>query len=114
MKNYTTEIDAGTLRSLCIENDWFTEGTNEQYKKLFDLNSDGATTATLAAVIWSFSDGADLWDIQRQLDEAKAWPICVQCVVDTLRRAEFGDTELEIIREALTTHQDAGKAYRTT
>ncbi len=44
------------LRLLCIKNDYFTEGSNEQYSKLFDLNSEGATLEEMALVIWICSD----------------------------------------------------------
>lgn len=45
-----------TLRSLCIENEWFYHGTNTQYAKLFELNNAGATIAELALVIYICSD----------------------------------------------------------
>lgn len=32
----TRRLDATALRTLCIEHDWYTRGTNEQYAKLFD------------------------------------------------------------------------------
>lgn len=45
-------ISAEELRLLCIEKDWFTHGTNQQYQKLFDMNRDGASLEELALVIW--------------------------------------------------------------
>ena len=40
------------LRVLCIREGWFTNGDNEQYQKLFDLNRAGASPEDLALVIW--------------------------------------------------------------
>lgn len=38
MKKYTETriLDASKLRSICIANDWYTGGTNEEYCNLFD------------------------------------------------------------------------------
>lgn len=49
------------LRILCIEKDWFTAGSNQQYEKLFDMNRDGASLEELALVIWicSSNDSRD-------------------------------------------------------
>lgn len=58
------------LRELCIENNWFTWGSNEQYKKLFDYNYNGAFISQLAVMIWICSD-AELDDITRKLEEAE-------------------------------------------
>lgn len=112
MKKYNVKIENGTLRQLCITNDWFTAGTCEQYEKLFELNEKGASVETLATVIWTCSCDAEYETILDKLNEVSAWPIYVDYIIEKLERLEFGNTELEIIREALTTHQDAGKSYR--
>ena len=44
------------LRTLCIRNNWFTQGTNEQYEKLFEMNKAGASIEHIATVIWLCSD----------------------------------------------------------
>ena len=44
------------LRELCIKNDWFTEGSNSQYEKMFRMNKEGASMEELATVIWLCSD----------------------------------------------------------
>ena len=49
-------IDNDKLRSLCIEHDWFTCGTNSQYRKLFEMNEQGAGIEQIATVIWLCSD----------------------------------------------------------
>ncbi len=49
------------LRVLCIREGWFTNGDNEQYQKLFDLNRAGASPEDLALVIWICST-----DVSRQ------------------------------------------------
>lgn len=49
-------IDNDKLRSLCIQHDWFTCGTNSQYEKLFEMNEQGAGIEQIATVIWLCSD----------------------------------------------------------
>ena len=49
-------IDNCKLRSLCIKNAWFTCGTNRQYNKLFEMNSQGASIEHIATAIWLCSD----------------------------------------------------------
>lgn len=59
------------LRNLCIKNSWFESGTNEQYEKLFYLNSRGADIVTLATCIWLCSDDVSESDVLNVLCEAK-------------------------------------------
>lgn len=49
-------ISNSQLRSLCIRNRWFTDGTNSQYEKLFEMNKNGASIEHIATVIWLCSD----------------------------------------------------------
>ena len=61
------------LRQLCIKNKWFTEGTNEQYVKLFYANEHGCPIEEIATIIWLCSD-AEKWcrrDILAALREAQ-------------------------------------------
>ena len=58
------------LRELCVQNEWFTYGSWEQYKKLFDYNYSGAFISQLAGMIWICSD-AELDDITKKLEEAE-------------------------------------------
>lgn len=44
------------LRQLCIENQWFTQGSNRQYEKLFYMNDQQAAIEQIATVIWLCSD----------------------------------------------------------
>lgn len=70
---YST-IPTYDLRALCIEHDWFTCGTNEQYEKLFYANTNGASMEEIATIIWICSD-ADLHtknDILATLKTARA------------------------------------------
>ena len=55
MKKYsvTTPME---LRSLCIEKDYFTCGSNRQYDKLFYANEMGAPIEEIATIIWLCSD----------------------------------------------------------
>ncbi len=56
------------LRSLCIKNNWFTDGTNSQYEKLFQLNEESATIQDLALVIWVCSEGWEWLDIVKAIE----------------------------------------------
>ena len=49
-------IPTELLRELCIEKNWFTCGTNEQYAKLFYANSHGSSIEEIATIIWLCSD----------------------------------------------------------
>lgn len=44
------------LRTACISNNWFTCGTNRQYKRLFQLNDKCVSYEMIARVIWFCSD----------------------------------------------------------
>ena len=44
------------LRKLCIDKNWFTEGTNNQYNKLFYANEMGCPIEEIATIIWLCSD----------------------------------------------------------
>lgn len=52
-------ISNETLRNLCIKNNWFTEGTNSQYEKLFYMNKSNASIEHIATVIWLCSDSEE-------------------------------------------------------
>ena len=67
-KKYSV-TDNVTLRQACIKNNWFTEGTNEQYEKLFYANEHGCPLEEIATIIWLCSD--ESWhrrDIKFQLE----------------------------------------------
>lgn len=61
------KISREELRMLCIKNDWFTCGTNQQYYKLFEALEKGYTLEVIAAIIWVCSDG-DKQDIISTLE----------------------------------------------
>lgn len=48
------------LRKLCIRNQWFFDGTNEQYSKLFYASEHGAPLEEIVTIIWLCSD-AEKW-----------------------------------------------------
>lgn len=112
MKKYNNPIEMNDLRTFCIKHDYFTNGDNEQYSRLFTLCEMGASVDVLAATIWTCSPCADLKEITAQLNELTRWPIWVRCLAETLRAAEYGEAEIEIICEAVRTHPEAGKAYK--
>lgn len=49
-------INNYTLYRLCNEKKYFTCGTNEQYEKLFELNTLNTSTIELATIIWICSE----------------------------------------------------------
>ena len=57
------------LRVLCIQEDWFTNGDNSQYEKLFDLNREGASLEDLALVIWLCSPDVSREEVLHKLNE---------------------------------------------
>ena len=70
MKFYHTVTTNENLRSLCIKNNWFTEGSNKQYEKLFYANENGCPIEQIATIIWVCSD-SDVWCRRDILDELK-------------------------------------------
>lgn len=64
-------ISNDDLRTLCIENDYFTCGTTEQYEKLFTANSLGASISDIALIIWLCSDDVPKYEIREKLEEAQ-------------------------------------------
>lgn len=63
------------LRLLCIKNDWFTEGTNRQYEKLFYANAACAPISEILTIIWLCTDTSEesKWcrrDIRLELEKA--------------------------------------------
>ena len=120
MKKYTTEhlnygsctVDGNKLRNLCIAENYFTSGCNEAYDRLFRLNEMGKSIETLAACIWMNSPMTDLHEIEEQIQNLNRWPIYIESLSNALLDVGFGETEIEIIVEAIRTHQDAGEAYK--
>lgn len=53
---------------LCNENDWFTGGDNQAYKKLFDIARDCMPANIIAHCIWMVSDDTyeNIYDTIRQ------------------------------------------------
>lgn len=70
MKKYieTRTLDSTKLRSLCIEHDWYTCGTNEEYAKLFarlhdeDGCPENMTTDKLAEIAADIMEHSDITD----------------------------------------------------
>ena len=51
-----TVAEPDALRNLCIRKNWFTEGTNAQYEKLFYANEHGCPIEEIATIIWLCTD----------------------------------------------------------
>ena len=58
---------ATEIRSLCIKKDWFTNGTNTQYERLFDRVRDGADIDEIATIIWVCSENVTKEEIIKEL-----------------------------------------------
>lgn len=52
-------ITVERLKELCIENNWFTRGSDEQFDKLLYANENGCPIEEIATIIWLCSD--DKW-----------------------------------------------------
>ena len=57
------------LRMFCIENDYFTCGTNRQYEKLFQANRTGASISDISLIIWLCSDDVPKYEIREKLEK---------------------------------------------
>ena len=68
MKRYYTVCSTAELRQLCIDNDWFTEGSIRQYEKMFDANCEVKPIEFIATIIWTCSN-AGYEDILAKLNE---------------------------------------------
>ena len=55
MKEYTVTTTE-ELRTLCIDNNWFTCGTASQYENLFYANEMGCPIEEIATIIWLCSE----------------------------------------------------------
>ncbi len=57
MAEYTYSITTPEqLRTLCISKNWFTNGSNSQYEKLFYANENGCPLDEIATIIWLCTD----------------------------------------------------------
>lgn len=65
--NPVIKFDCMDIRSLCIENDWFTCGSNMQYERMFEMAENGCTLHDLAMVIYTCSDNAEVDEIEREI-----------------------------------------------
>ena len=48
--------DLYALRRICIRENWFACGSNEQYSKMFDAYENGRDVNVIAAIIWACSE----------------------------------------------------------
>lgn len=97
---YST-IPNDKLRVLCIKNDWFTCGTNTQYERLFQANTDRMSVETIATIIWICSDNTDRNAILATLKAARAaWTRSLVTIPEKSSEAKAG--YLTAIEEAET------------
>lgn len=55
-------MSAATLRRVCIENNWYTRGTNEEYGKLFDRLRDNCGFAENLTTEKLVEIATDIWE----------------------------------------------------
>lgn len=67
MRKFTWQM----LRSLCIREGWFTEGTNEQYIRLRRAFEEFEDEESLAWIIWVCSDIENVGSVREQVDKIK-------------------------------------------
>lgn len=97
---YST-VPSAQLRELCIKNNWFTCGSNSQYDKLFEANTNSFTPAEIATIIWLCSDNADRNSILATLKAARAaWTRSMVTISEKSPTAKAG--YLTAIEEAET------------
>lgn len=76
-------LDSGKLRNICIEHDWFTCGSIEQYEKLFQANDIGAGIDELATIIWICSNAekqAILDVLTVEIEKVKKYQEVMECL----------------------------------
>lgn len=64
----TLKLNKWNLRKMCIENNWFTHGSNEQYDKMFDLADVGDIDGVIYT-IWLCSGDIDINDVEEAVKE---------------------------------------------
>ena len=60
-------MNAMEIREICIKNNWFTNGDNEQYNILFDRVRKGADIEEIATIIWICSSNVTKEEVMNQL-----------------------------------------------
>lgn len=90
------------IRTLCIRENWYTHGTNEDYENMMDLAAGNITTETLVRIAQDIKDHSDTEYVVPQMMSMLARKmICTYTA-----SAEDGEppmTELDILRAAYDT-----------
>lgn len=60
-------LDELRVRQMCIRNNWFTGGSNEQYNKMFQLISSNAPVTQVAVAIWLCTPNVSKTEIESKL-----------------------------------------------
>ncbi len=77
----TRIIDTGKVRNMCIENDYYTRGTNEQYCNMFSKCALSFSVMEIAVDIFQHSNMIRLEEIHGSIKEALE-NICYQIIND--------------------------------
>lgn len=70
MKRKYSVCSNDELRSICIRCGWFTNGSCEQYEKMFEMNEKQMPLREIAVAIWICSYGYSLEQVEARLEEA--------------------------------------------
>ena len=62
-------MNAMEIRELCIKNNWFTNGDNDQYSLLFDRIREEADIEEIATIIWICSSNVTKEEVLEQLKD---------------------------------------------
>lgn len=60
-------LDELRVRQMCIRNNWFTGGSNEQYNKMFQLVQANAPVTHVAVAIWMCTPNVSKTEIETKL-----------------------------------------------
>lgn len=75
----TRYITVSDLRALCIKNDWYTYGTNEEYSRLFDRLKDETGKAVNMTP-------EKLYEIAQDIKNASDWENTISSIMFELSR----------------------------
>jgi len=54
------QINMSDLRSLCIKNNWYTKGNNEEYRNLLNMTREEATTDVIIEIATDILDKSEI------------------------------------------------------
>lgn len=90
---------ASALRELCIEQNWFTSGSMNQYEKLFETYLDGSSVEEISLIIWVCSANVTREGVMNiLLDSNVSFEKCGKGFSDNTANKPFAMSALENIQ----------------